>query len=271
MDYYGRHAHFYNFGQFFDHCLGRPDCTGPGGTPYSRNNFDGNFQQWSTRVYTLSTSRTLLKVLPETGAYRKAVVHSEYGLESPLCLLLGKFISGMYIMDGLKDTIGTCLLLWHIPSRAESWLRYEPPEIPGRTKEEAETMLDQSEFDFVRVRGRGMPTGWKSVNFCLVVIPKFLIWLLPLSAGTRFLIDTASSQDLITNTLAMAFVLTMDELPASRLWTEATKGTMKKLDSYVFHDPSEIGCTTAAMETYKAFEYRYHIQEGTLIILLMSR
>jgi len=172
-----------------------------------------------------------------------------------------------------RETIATMLLLWHIPSRAESWLTYEPPNWEGMTKDEAKIMLGNVEFDFIRFRIRGMPLSWKIVNVCIVVIPKFLIWLLLLSAGTQFLMDTASIQDLITNSLAMAFVLSLDELIASRLCTEATKAIMEKLEKYDLYDPGEDGCTSddTVIEAFKNFEDRYNITEGKLVMLLMPR
>lgn len=273
MNLYGGQPHLCNFGRTFDTCASKPgpDCLGPGGTTYTRDNLYGSFPQWSTRMYVRDA---LLLAMPEhADAIHANVVPGEYGIESPMCRVVCLFLFVMYIMDDLRETVNTALLLWHVPSTSESWLDYETPKWSG--KDEAKKKLGLEEFDFIKFKIRGMSVPWKWANAIFVVLPKFLIWLLLISAGTQFLMDTAEITDLICNCLALAFVLQMDELIAARLCTEATKAIMDKLEAYDLYDRWQIDHENAqdndVAQTYDRTEARWKVTEGKLLLLLFPK
>lgn len=189
------------------------------------------------------------------------------------------------------------MLLWHVPSHPTSWLSYEPPawtnnkeigaEVArtlniGSTQEDGETVVDKNtakrimdigEIDFVKVRVGGMPRKWKVINFFCVVLPKLFIWLVLILAGTQFLMETAAIQDLIINSLAMCFILQIDELIASRLCTEATKAMMLKLEAYDLFsiEEDEAARDEEVIQHFEAHEVNYGITEAETLLLLFPK
>lgn len=271
MNLYGGQPHLCNFGRMFDTCPTKPgpNCMGPGGTPYTRDNLYGNFGQWSLRMYVRDS---LLLAMPDRAdAIRESVVPGEYGMESPMCRVVCLFLFVMYIIDDLRETVNTALLLWHVPSRAQSWLNYETPQ--WSAKAGAREKLGLEEFDFIKFQIRGMSVPWKIVNAVFVVLPKLLIWLLLISAGTQFLMDTAEITDLICNCLALAFVLELDELICARLCTEATKAIMEKLEAFDLYDPGEHegALDQDVADFYDHWEGRWKLTEAKLLLLLFPK
>lgn len=271
MNLYGGQPHLCNFGRTFDTCPSKPgpDCLGPGGTTYTRDNLYGSFPQWSTRMFVRDA---LLLAMPDRAdAIHANVVPGEYGIESPTCRLVCLFLFVMYIMDDLRETVNTALLLWHVPSTSQSWLNYETPQ--WSAKAEAKKKLGLEEFDFIKFQIRGMSVPWKCVNAIFVVLPKFMIWVLLISAGTQFLMDTAEITDLICNCLALAFVLQMDELIAARLCTEATKAIMEKIEAFDLYDPGddENAKDNDVAQTFDQWEARWKVTEGKLLLLLFPK
>jgi len=290
MQYYGGQMHLCNFGQYFDKCPGKTDCTGPGGTTYVKDGLYANFQQWNTRMFVRDTLNWLLP--DKAAAIRSNVVPGEYGIESPLCRVLCVFLFVMAVVDDFAETLNTMLLLWHVPSVPEPWLSYEPPswvtnkeigEEMSRTldfdvnetinKDTAKKVMGVGEIDFVIVRVAGMPRRWKVINFFCIVVPKFFIWLVLIAAGTQFLMETAAIQDLIINSLAMCFILQIDELVASRLCTEATKAIMAKLEAYDLFSIAEDEelLDEDVVAEYEKREVQFSVADCETLILLFPK
>merc|ERR1719235_2767748 len=111
-------------------------------------------------------------------------------------------------MNDLNSTISLFQLLKKVPSKAESWVDYDP---------------DSDEGLGLKFKVAGMPKKWKIFNALVIGVPKLLIWAITVDAGIRFLMETAGMVDLILNSVAMGFILDIDELIADRLANEATK------------------------------------------------
>jgi len=140
----------------------------------------------------------------------------------------------MEIIDELRETGNLASLLLCVPTGAEPWLVYQPPKLT-----QDQTTSDKSELDDITFEIAGIPLHWKMYTFLTVVIPKFMIWILLASEGTQFLMETASIQDLIINSLSMGLVLQMDELIMSRLCSDMAKVMMERLEPYKLFDCSE--------------------------------
>merc|ERR1719456_1045051 len=89
----------------------------------------------------------------------------------------------------------------------------------------------------------GMPQRWKVVNYLAIVIPKLMLWVFTVNAGIRFLMETAGVVDLILNSVAMGFILEIDELIADRLSNDATKHVMATVEDFPLYDVDEIVAT----------------------------
>jgi len=290
MNAYGGQMHLCNFGQYFDKCPGKKDCTGPGGTTYVKDGLYANFQQWNTRMWVRDTLTWLLP--NQRDEIQTKVVPGEYGIESPLCRVLCVFLFIMAVVDDFAETLNTILLLWHVPSHPTSWLSYEPPawtndkEIGQEVakafnlpqgdlvdKNTAKRIMDVGEIDFVKVRVGGMPMRWKVVNLFFVVLPKLIIWLILILAGTQFLMETAAIQDLIINSLAMCFILQIDELIASRLCTEATKAMMQKIEAFDLYsiEEDEAAHDEEVVRDFEAREVKFGLTEMETLVLLFPK
>jgi len=269
MTAYGSQPHLCNFGAKFDQCPGSPDCTGPGGTQYSKFFLFASFQEWHNRK---SVRDALLNVAPERASVINSQIHvGEWGVESPLCRFIFVFLFVIEIIEDWTETHAMIKLLKAIPTADESWLSYEPPTWThkGQIKE----IFGHNELDFVKFRIRGMPLRWKIANYFIIIIPKTFIWLVLLTSGVQFLMETAPIGDLIINGLAMGFILQIDELIGSRLCTSATKTVMEKIEGYHRYDRDEHESKEdhEVMEEYDAKDQQWKLHNPSLWMLLLPR
>eukprot|EP00415_Alexandrium_ostenfeldii_P001349 UN1349 len=89
-----------------------------------------------------------------------------------------------------------------------------------------------------------MTLQWKLLNSVLVLLPKVLIWLMLVSTGFHFLMETSGIMDLVINCMALKFVLSLDELVFSRMATHMTKYILEHMEDLpLFHMKSEDGET----------------------------
>lgn len=238
LDYYSGRMHLCTFGRNFETCNGNSanaNCVGPGGTNFTTPTLYASFGVWSTRTFVRDSLST---ILPEkSDSIQQTVIPGEYGIESWLCRWLCLFVFIMQIVDDLLETMAMVRMLRFIPSAAEPWIAYEPPNWP-EGKEKAKEMLGQSEMDFVRISVKGMPLHWKLLNAVFVVFPKLVLWILLAIGGGIFLMETADIQSVIMNSMALSFLLNIDELLAGRLCTKATQTIMEKIKQFDLYDLS---------------------------------
>lgn len=260
--------HLCNFGQYFESCPGKTDCTGPGGSTYARSWMVSRFSTWHTRAF---LKQSLLAVLPEQADNIRRHVHTgEYGMESPICRAICVFIFVVDVIDDLYDTMGIVRLLLRTPSSADTWLSYDPPQWG---KETDKMMFKRTEIDYVKFHVNGMPFCWKLANFVVIVVPKIVLWTVLLIAGTQFLMETASIEDLIINSLALAFILQIDEIIANRLCTEATKEIMAKLEGYDLYnlDTEEAMADSEVLRGFEEGDARWRCYDTRFLKLLLPR
>jgi hypothetical protein len=137
----------------------------------------------------------------------------------------------MAVMDDLYTTMSLLQLFWYVPSTAEKWIRYEPPDWEA-DKKKAKQMFGWSELNLVKFGVAGLPLHWKVINIIVVFIPKILLWCLLVSAGFHFLMETSGIVDVIMNSLAMTFILGLDELIFAVLTTVPVKHMMENLEDF---------------------------------------
>jgi len=204
-----------------------PNCVGPGGTTYAPARIY-SWSVWSTRIYV----RDALKaVFPEKAAEIQELVDpGEYGIESYSCRWLCCALFTATLLGDLVGSINILRMLWDIPNKAESWLDYEVPD--WAEKEHAKSIRGWSEMDLCKLKVAGMPLCWKFINIFLVVLPKLLLWSLTAQAGITFLMETSTIDDLVVNSVALAFILQIDELLCSELMTETNKAIVDLLEDY---------------------------------------
>jgi len=204
-----------------------PDCKGPGGTTYEPARVY-SWGVWSTRVYVRDA---LLAVFPDRAdEIRSKVDPGEYGIESYWCRWLCCALFTATLLGDLVGSINILRIFWDIPNKAESWMDYEVPN--WAEKEQAKAIRDWSEVDLCKLRVAGMPLSWKILNLFVVVIPKLILWSLTAQAGITFLMETSTIDDIVVNSVALAFILQIDELLCSELMSETTKTIVNMLEDY---------------------------------------
>ncbi|CAJ1334517.1 unnamed protein product [Effrenium voratum] len=77
-----------------------------------------------------------------------------------------------------------------------------------------------------------MPLHWKIINIFVIVIPKFMLWSLTAQSGITFLMETSAIDDMVVNSVALAFILQIDELLCSELMSETSKQILEMLEDY---------------------------------------
>merc|ERR1711972_183020 len=92
-------------------------------------------------------------------------------------------------------------------------------------------------MEHVRLRIAGMPLHWKIASTIVVWMPKALIWKLTAQAGVTFLLDTAGIEDIIVNSVALTFILGIDEMMFQNLMATSTKDMLIKMEAYPLHRP----------------------------------
>jgi len=213
-----------SFGSSFENCPNAKNCRGPGGGNYTQSNLIADFGDWDARRFFRDS---LAKVFPTRAADIRATADpGEYGMESPMCRWVSLFVFTMAIANDFQQVGEAFYLHYIVPTKADSWIEYD-------RNETAERVLGTGDIvDRLKFKVAGIPLGWKISNFLFIVIPKLLIWVLILIAGTNFLFNTADIVDLVLNSLAMCFILDLDELILTRLTSVAQKYVLEEMADY---------------------------------------
>eukprot|EP00928_Gymnodinium_smaydae_P048934 TRINITY_DN32786_c0_g1_i1.p1 TRINITY_DN32786_c0_g1~~TRINITY_DN32786_c0_g1_i1.p1 ORF type:complete len:474 (-),score=69.83 TRINITY_DN32786_c0_g1_i1:25-1446(-) len=216
--------HLCDFGAFLHQCPGAPTCKGPGGTDVTAARLQ-NFETWASRSFVRDA---LVELFPNLrhDIFNK-VDPGEYGLESYGCRLVFVFIFMMDVMSDLMNSFGLIVTLWRLPSKSETWLNYEGPDV---FQEDVETRVRGSrELDRVRFQVAGMTGAWKMTTMLLIVMPKVALWWYLTSVGFHFLMETAGIVDVAVNAMVMMFILRIDDVMLSLLGTEVSRHIMRNL------------------------------------------
>jgi len=216
-------------------CPGAPNCRGPGGTQISFPRLYG-FNVWNTRTY---LRESLKAVFPDQASHIDKVVDpGEYGLESYNCRIVCCFIFMLGVLEDLRITLNLCFHLGHLPSRPDKWIRYEEPT--WGSKDFAKSVHGWCELHMVKFGVAGMPMMWKIANVCLVVLPKLLLWILLVFSGFHFLMETAGIVNVIMNSMALTFILGLDELVFDVLTSAPVKHMMGNLEEFPLFSYDEL-------------------------------
>jgi hypothetical protein len=230
MDTLAGKMHLCDYAQHLDTCPEGPLCTGPGGTKYTRLRLY-SFAQWAVRIFVRDM---MIAVDPDKkDDIMKQVDPGEYGLESYNCRIVCCLVFTMSITTELFQNYELARFLFLLPSKAESWIKYTP-----HSQSSGDHMFlacNLCEFQI-----KGMPRIWKIVNVIIILVPKSFLWLVVVWEGFRFLMETAGIVDLVMGSMAMGFVLSIDEALMSCLANGLTRHIMGALTEVPnFKDPAE--------------------------------
>ncbi|CAE7356756.1 unnamed protein product [Symbiodinium sp. CCMP2592] len=220
LDVYAGQMWLCDFGAPLIDCPDDPSCTGPGGTQVDgRRLYD--YRSWSTRTFFRDS---LKKLFPDrVGEIDRDIDPGEYGAESRLIRWICCFIFMLSISEELILISKMCRLLYKLPSSAESWIEFKDP---------GDEQVGDAWLEYVEVSVQGMPFRWKVINCVLILGIKVALWSLTARTGVTFLMETQAISDCIVNSVALAFVLHMDELILSTLTSHRVTAALSKCKAY---------------------------------------
>lgn len=239
--------HLCDFGASVKACPDAANCVGPSGTVYTPARLY-SFPIWSTRVFVRDSMKA---VFPEYAEkIDEHVDPGEYGLENYTCRLACIFIFMLAVVEDLNDTFQLARTLWKVPTCADSWVSYSVPK--WASKEDVKRVKGWTELDLVKFKVAGIPIHWKVLNFFFILLPKFALWLALSKSGVHYLMETAGIVDLIVNSLALAFVLDVDEMVFHRFSSTLTKHIISNIEDLPNFDtePTEKETDAQALQRY---------------------
>lgn len=224
---FGGQMHLCDFAKEIESCPGAPNCRGPGGTPITFPRLY-DYASWETRTFVRDS---LVAIFPDKQEdIRNFADPGEYGMENYYCRLLCCFIFMMAVLEDFLKTLDAVSLLLSIPTAPDTWIRYEEP--PWGDKDQAKAVHNWRELDLVKFGVAGMPLYWKVANAVFVVIPKFMIWFVLAISGNYFLMETAGIVDAIMNSVALSFIISIDELAFATFTSAPVKHIMQNIEDY---------------------------------------
>eukprot|EP00929_Paragymnodinium_shiwhaense_P114051 TRINITY_DN82367_c0_g1_i1.p1 TRINITY_DN82367_c0_g1~~TRINITY_DN82367_c0_g1_i1.p1 ORF type:complete len:419 (-),score=70.45 TRINITY_DN82367_c0_g1_i1:99-1355(-) len=246
VDRFGGMMSLCNFGANMVNCPDGPGCTGPGGSQYTPS----RLYSWDAIVSRTFTRDALIAVFPDReNEIKENLDVGEYGLESLTCRILCVFLFMNSMMSEFWVIYDMIQMLIKVPTRDESWVKYEVPV--WASKAQVKDVLGCSELDFVNIQVSGMPFVWKVVNAVFVVFPKVILWKFACEVGTFFLMETAAMDDLIVNSVALNFILSIDELFFQTLTIDAVRWLLAHCDGFRLYDLHEEEMATDAQTLEK--------------------
>mmetsp|Transcript_7616 Transcript_7616/g.13475 ORF Transcript_7616/g.13475 Transcript_7616/m.13475 type:complete len:449 (-) Transcript_7616:31-1377(-) len=257
---YGGKMNLCDFGRHLIDCPGSPNCQGPGGTDYDNPGRLYSFDAWVTRTYVRDS---LLAIFPEQrDEIMDNVDPGEYGMESYACRIICLFLFMLSTIRDLSRTLEVFVLLWITP-REGTWIKIEEESIAQAAKNGG------AQLQLVTYKVDGMPLAWKVVNVVMIQAPKMLMWYCCIVAGCKFLLETSSIVDLIMNSMALGFILSVDEFLFQVLSSTAMKHIMTNLEDYEIKggslDALDLSAENAMKKYYQEeFGVRTWIQEPFL-------
>ncbi|CAL1147065.1 unnamed protein product [Cladocopium goreaui] len=209
-----------DFGAPLEDCPSSPSCTGPGGTLV-----DGprlyDFKSWSTRNF---MKDSLKRLFPERESeIDEEIDPGEYGAESRICRWIACFIFMLSIQEELILIWRMACMLYDIPTQSESWIEFKHP---------GDDLVGDNWLEYVDVTVAGMPLRWKIINGIFILGAKFMLWKLTAEVGITFLMETQTISDCIVNSVALSFVLHMDELILMTLTSGKITSCLEKCNQY---------------------------------------
>jgi len=204
-----------------------PGGMGPGGTDITAARMY-SFNDWTTRKFI----RDSLKILfpKEADRIDEVVDPGEYGVESHWCRLLCCFVFMLSITQELDLLSNMAKLLYHIPTVNEPWVILNDHDV----NDSADRWLNH-----MTIKVAGMSRGWKIFNLLVVLCPKAFVFYLTANTGTTFLMESSGIDDVIVNSVALGFLLTLDDLITTSIQSASVKHFLTRCEGFELYDVAE--------------------------------
>ncbi|CAJ1428737.1 unnamed protein product [Effrenium voratum] len=206
-------------------------CVGPYGTTVTAPRLY-SWSQLATRTFVRDS---LVGVFPDQEeSIRKVADPGEYGIESYYCRLLCCLVYVISIIQELDNIFNMMKLLYYIPTEDEPWFTL------GQEDEDPASETMEKWLSQVEVKVAGMPRTWKIVNVLLVLVPKMMLWEMTASTGINFLMETGGIDDIIVNSVALGFMLQLDEVLTDAMMSREVNVLLDECKDYPLFDEGEV-------------------------------
>eukprot|EP00931_Biecheleriopsis_adriatica_P074895 TRINITY_DN48871_c0_g1_i1.p1 TRINITY_DN48871_c0_g1~~TRINITY_DN48871_c0_g1_i1.p1 ORF type:complete len:494 (-),score=93.16 TRINITY_DN48871_c0_g1_i1:75-1406(-) len=221
LDSFSGQMYLCDFGAHLESCHGPDDCIGPGGTEMTAPRLY-NWDQWATRNFVRDS---IIAMFPDKAdVIRKTIDPGEYGVESYWCRLVCCIVFVLSMVPEAKLCVNMGKLLWNVPTKNETWVSVN--------EEVDQDGSSDKWLDMLNVKVAGMSLCWKLVYAIFVLLPKSCLLLYTARAGIFFLMDTAGIDDIIVNSVALGFLLSLDELITESLTSRETRLVLERCEGY---------------------------------------
>jgi hypothetical protein len=238
-DKFGGQMNLCDFGAFMSKCPGGDGCTGPMGTQYEPKRLY-SWGQWVGRIFVKDSLSTLFPDMRDQIAEKIDV--GEYGVEDYWCRIVCIFTFLLGMMEELLHILRTIRLLYLIPSRSESWIRFDGPI-------DNDITIDRMTADkSLTLAVKGMPWHWKVINVVTVLFPKIFIFRYACQVGVRFLMETSAIQDVIINAVALQFIMQIDNMVYGHLMGRTSQVILDQLADFDGRGGDDVTVTVTKAE-----------------------
>ncbi|CAK9046713.1 unnamed protein product [Durusdinium trenchii] len=206
-------------------------CVGPFGTPVTAPRLY-SWSQWASRSFVRDS---MAAIFPEQEEeIRKVADPGEYGVESYYCRLLCCFVFVISITQELDNIIKMMRLLYNIPNEDQPWF------ILGEEDEDDSDENMEKWLNEVEMKVAGMSRSWKMLNVFMVLIPKSLLWIMTASTGINFLMETGGIDDIIVNSVALGFLLQLDEIITDAMLSDEVNHLLDECKEFPLYQEGDL-------------------------------
>lgn len=246
MNKFSGEMYLCDFGAFAENCPG-PGCLGPGGTDVTAPRMY-DIESYLKRKFVRDS---FIALFPDrvTEAFEKVDI-GEYGVEDYLLRWTCCFVFMISCMDDLVLTYKMAELLYQIPTKDEPWI------------EPLADITVRGSVDEVRFKIAGMPMMWKLINGLIVVCPKLFLWKLTCEVGVSFLMNTSTIGDIVINSVAITFIINLDELIYNALMSEETRRVVAATESFALFNAHTSCVGDMSLLTDDEILEKHHEQQG---------
>mmetsp|Transcript_17004 Transcript_17004/g.36865 ORF Transcript_17004/g.36865 Transcript_17004/m.36865 type:complete len:461 (-) Transcript_17004:74-1456(-) len=137
------------------------------------------------------------------------------------------------LFKDLRQTYELFVLLWELPNEKGTWMVISPQEeeLIRVDSHGRHTIVRETDHQ-IQWQVDPLELHWKMIVFCFVLVPKLIIFAALYFYGSMWLLSVSNHQELITNAVALVFVLELDEAVFAAVTTSDVQQHMDNLQAW---------------------------------------
>mmetsp|Transcript_60080 Transcript_60080/g.127277 ORF Transcript_60080/g.127277 Transcript_60080/m.127277 type:complete len:441 (+) Transcript_60080:130-1452(+) len=144
------------------------------------------------------------------------------------------------LFKDMRQTSEMANLLWELPTGPGTWMVVTPAdEEVIRVDAEGHHTIHREVDHQIKWQVDSLQLHWKILTLIFVLLPKFTIFCFLYFYGSMWLLSVSDHQELITNAVALVFVLELDEAVFAAVTTSDVQQQMDNLQPWSPYKPDE--------------------------------